>query len=178
MTYFNNNINKKFFNTNEFKYFFGGFIEGEASLSISLKKKPNSRFGYTLDPEFAIYQHVSGLHLLNNAKFIFHSGYVFKKPGSDNVFVFRIVNRQTIYDKVIPYFRKYVIPFSSKYVWFDDYVYVLDGLSKKKHLQIDSFIDLIKVSYSLNPFSKGKERKIPLDTICNEILRDYTPKKS
>ena len=72
---------------------------------------------------------------------------------------------------------KHVLPFSSKYVWFDDYVYVLDGLSKKKHLQIDSFIDLIKVSYSLNPSGKGKERKIPLDSICNEILRDYTPKK-
>jgi len=171
----NFNPTKKFHHTKSFYFFLAGFIEGEGSLTISIKKKPHTRFGYTLDPEFFLYQHYSGIHLLNNAKFVFGSGRVYKKSGSDNVYVFAISNRITIFELVIPFFRKYVIPFSEKYSWFDTYVYIVESLLRKDHLEVHSFINLIKLTYSLNPYSKGKERKIPLDILCNEILRDSTP---
>ena len=35
-----------------FKWFLAGFIEGEGSLTVSVKEHKSSRFGYYVDPEF------------------------------------------------------------------------------------------------------------------------------
>lgn len=168
----------EYHNQTNFKYFLGGFIEGEGSLTISIKNKPSTRFGYTLDPELLLYQHVSGIELLKNAQKMFGSGRIFLKSGSENVYVFAISNRKTIIDKVIPFFNKYVIPFSEKFSFFDKYVFIVNSLEQKKHLKIDSFLELLELTYQLNPNSKGKERKFTFEQIRNNILRDYTPNKT
>lgn len=175
----NNKTNKiEYHNKTNFKYFLGGFIEGEGSLTISIKKKPHTRFGYTLDPEFFLYQHISGIELLKNAQKMFGSGRIFLKSGSENVYVFAISNRKTIIDKVIPYFKKYVLPFSQKFSFFNTYVYIVNSLEQKKHLELKSFFELLKLTYELNLYSKGKERQLTYEEICNNILRDYTPNKT
>ena len=61
--------------TEEEKCFFGGFIEGEGSISVSAKKGKSSKFGVYFDPEFSVTQHVNGsIHLfrclcMHNSRF-------------------------------------------------------------------------------------------------------------
>ena len=73
------------YNSSQFKYFLGGFIEGEAALCVSIKEHSASKFGYLIDPEFFLYQHCSGLPILKAAKKLYGSGSIFKKSGSEDV---------------------------------------------------------------------------------------------
>jgi hypothetical protein len=46
-----------------YKYWLGGFIEGEGSLVISVVKVSKAAHGIILQPEFNITQHESGLDI-------------------------------------------------------------------------------------------------------------------
>lgn len=71
----------KFFNFDKesFKFFLAGFVEGEGSLGISIKSQPKLKFGFALDPEFSIYQHKSGIKILEAARDFFRTGRIYKK---------------------------------------------------------------------------------------------------
>lgn len=99
--------------TTELKIFMGGFIKGESSLNVSAKKLQNAKFGLLIDPEFSIAQHVSGIQNLYHALKIFNTGRIRYKSGSNATFVFIIDNRQTLKEKILPFWKTYVIPYGS-----------------------------------------------------------------
>lgn len=80
-------------------------------------------------------------------------------------------------EKVLPYFKKYVIPYSCKYVFFDEFCFILQSLEEKKHRDLEGFLKILERVYTLNPYSKGKDRKYTYEEIRTIILRDYTPNK-
>jgi hypothetical protein len=164
------------FNSNDFKYFLAGFIEGEGSLIVSIKKHPTSRFGYVVDPEFFLYQHESGKPILQGAKNLFRSGNIYLKSGSTNVYVYAVTSRKVIAQRILPYFLKYVVPFSCKFIFFNNYKLIVEMLETKQHFKLDSFLEILRLSYTLNPNAKGKKRLLNYDELKNSILRDYTPK--
>jgi hypothetical protein len=68
--------------TEDQKKFLGGFMEGEASINVSVKKLSTAQFGVLLDPEFSITQHVNGFSTLYLALSIFRTGRIRHKQGS------------------------------------------------------------------------------------------------
>ena len=44
-------------------FWLAGFIEGEGSVSISVKFNQTLKYLFQLQPEFNVVQHVSGLHI-------------------------------------------------------------------------------------------------------------------
>jgi len=96
------------------KYFLGGFIEGEGSINLSIKRHPNSPFGILLDPEFSVAQHVNGVALLYLALNIFGCGRIKFKHGSNATLVYIIDNRELLMSNVIPFYRNYVNIYGSK----------------------------------------------------------------
>lgn len=99
--------------TTERKLFLGGFMEGEASLNISAKKHDQARFGILLDPELSLTQHVNGVKNLLDAMDVFQTGRIRHKTGSNATLVFTISNRQSLEEKVIPFYDAYVTPYGS-----------------------------------------------------------------
>lgn len=99
--------------TKESKIFLGGFIEGEASLNVSVKKHSQSKFGVLVDPEFSITQHVNGFSMLYFALVVLNAGRISYKSGSNATLVFRIDSRQTLKEKVLPFLSIYVTPYGS-----------------------------------------------------------------
>ena len=80
-------LNKLVQNEN-YRYWLGGFIEGEGSLVVSIFfcKKKIVKHGLILQPEFNVVQHVNGIDILYSFKALFdYKGYLHKKSGSDNV---------------------------------------------------------------------------------------------
>ena len=72
------NRNSNFsYDSEEFKYFLAGFIEGEGSLGVSIKTQPKLANGFSLEPEFFVYHHKSGLPILQAAKDYFRMLYLF-----------------------------------------------------------------------------------------------------
>ena len=100
-------------------WFLAGFIEGEGALCVSVKKHPTCRSGFYVDPEFFLYQHESGRRILELAQQTFESGRIYPKPGNPNVLVYEISSTRALREKVIPFFERYIVPFSCKRETFE-----------------------------------------------------------
>lgn len=161
------NIEESFF------WFLAGFIEGEASLGCYIKKNSTTKIGYAIQPEFAIYQHENGKEILEKAKHVFGHGSIKKKSGSPSVLVYVIQNRTVILTRVTPFFHKYVVPFSCKSKNLDLFENICIRLQAKEHYTKSGFIRLCQDVYKLNPGGKGKQRKLTLDQLKQEVFRDY-----
>lgn len=125
-----NNINKSC------KFYLSGFIEGEGSINVSIKKTSYGAFKLMIDPEFSITQHISGLSNLYLALCVFQAGRIRYKSGSNATFIFSIDNRRTLEEKIVPFYQKYVNIYGSpsKKERLNTFKLILDSLSKKAHL--------------------------------------------
>jgi hypothetical protein len=156
------------------KWFLAGFIEGEGSLSVSIKKHPTCRFGFIAGPEFFLYQHESGRSLLELAQTVFASGAIFPKPGNPKVLVYRVSSRRVLLETVVRFFERYVIPFSCKRAMFEGFRDVVEMMERKEHFDPHGLVRVIERAYSMNPNSKGRERLRSLEEVRERILRGHT----
>jgi hypothetical protein len=155
-------------------WFLAGFIEGEGSLTVSVKKHPTCRSGYYVDPDFFLYQHVSGRPLLELAQATFKSGRISAKPGNLNVLVYEISSTQVLRERVIPFFERYVVPFSCKRDTFERFREILQLMERKEHLTPTGLARIVEKVYAMNPHSKGRARLRPLEEVLERILRGHT----
>jgi LAGLIDADG endonuclease len=157
------------------KWYLAGCIEGEGSLCVSMKTHESSKFGFLVDPEFFLYQHYSGVKMLNLAQEIFGTGSIRPKVGNEDVLVFSIVSRKSLYERVIPFYEKYMC-FSAKWEIFLRFKEIVIAMEERKeHRTPHGLVELVKKAYQMNPASKGKERKRPLNEVIDRILRGHTP---
>ena len=157
-----------------YKFWLGGFIEGEGALVISIVKDTRLKNGISLKPEFNVVQHENGIEILHSFRLIFNNkGNVLKKSGSDKVWVYSIKGTQNIIDLVIPFLKKYVVVFSSKYKSevFNNFCQILNQLDRNHNtaLSKEKLIELVKLVYLINPEGKGKQRKRTLEETLNII---------
>ncbi len=129
--------------TEDHKKFLAGFLEGEASTNVSAKKLATAVFGVILDPEFSITQHVNGFSTLYLALSIFRTGRIRHKTGSNATLVFVIDNRDSLEQKVVPYYKKYVKPYGSaaKAERLDNFIKLLNLFNKDGHKDFKTFRD-------------------------------------
>ena len=160
--------------TERLKYFLAGFIEGEGALTVSIKEHPGC-FGYYVDPEFFVYQHVSGRALLETLRKIFHTGRIYPKPGNPKVLVYAIADRRSLKEKVIPFFERYITPYSCKRETYERFREILAMMDRKEHLTPTGLVRIVEKAYAMNPNGKGRKRLRPLQEVCERILRGHTP---
>ena len=134
------------------------FIEGEGALVISIVKDTRLKYGISLKPEFNVVQHENGIDILHSFRLIFNNkGNVLKKSGSDKVWVYSIKGTQNIIDLVIPFLKKYVVVFSSKYKSevFNNFCQILNQLDRNRNVALskEKLIELVKLVYLINPRS-------------------------
>lgn len=158
-----------------FKWFLAGFIEGEGSLTVSIKHHESSRFGFYVDPEFLLTQHESGAKLLEMTRKFFRSGRISPKSGSPKVLVYSITSRQTLTTTVVPFFEKYVLPYSCKAEAFYRFREILEMMNRKEHHLAQGLCRIVEKAYQMNPYSKGSGRLRTIEEVRDRILRDYTP---
>jgi hypothetical protein len=164
--------------TERARWFLAGFIEGEGTLTVSVKEHPTARFGYYVDPEFYLYQHSSGKAVLELARSVFKAGRIFPKPGNPSVLVYAITDRRTLWEKVVPFFERYVIPFSCKGESFQRFREILEMMNRKEHLTAEGLVRIVEKAYAMNPNGKGRRRLRPLEQVRERILRGHTPDTS
>ena len=132
------NISKQNIRT-EKKLFLAGYLEGEGSLSFSIKKNLNAKYGVTLDPEFNVTQHINGVEQLYTYLQIFQTGRITYKSGSNATLVFKISNRRSLEEKVIPFWNMYVAPYATqaKQQRFLKFQKVLELFREDCHTKLD-----------------------------------------
>jgi hypothetical protein len=123
--------------------FLAGFCEGEASMSAGIKKNKTSNFKLYIDPEFNITQHVNGISNLYIALCYFQTGRIRHKVGSNATFVFTIDNRQSLKEKVLPYYKEYVNPIGSPFKVHRTEIFekLLLLFEEKAHLNYDRMMN-------------------------------------
>lgn len=136
---------KRGYKSVKYKTFYGGFVVGEGSINVSAKKSINALFGILIDPEFSVTQHVNGFGFLFAALCLFETGSIHYKSGSNATLVYRIDNRKSLLEKVIPFWETYICPYQSteenrRVLLFKR---ILFFLQEKKHKDYIFFLDQI-----------------------------------
>lgn len=128
-----------------YKTFLGGFIAEKGSINVSAKTCSNALFGVIIDPEFSITQHFDGFFFLFGALLLFETGSIHFKSGSDGTFVYRIDNRRSLAEKVIPFWETYVFPYQDikQKQRIQDFKEIITLLENKEHKNLFSFRDQI-----------------------------------
>ena len=155
-------------------WFLAGFIEGEGALCVSIKAHPTCRSGFYVDPGFFLYQHESGRRLLELAQETFGGGRIYRKPGSGTVLVYEISSTRVLREVVVPFFERYVVPFSCKVRTFERFRDILASMERGEHREPEGLADIVRRAYAMNPDSKGKRRSRPLEDVLERILRGHT----
>ena len=145
----------------EQKYFYGGFVEGEGSLNISIKKLSTAKFGVIVDPEFSVTQHANGINNLYTALLIFRTGRIRHKSGSNATLVFVIDNRTALEEKVLPFLHEFVTPFSSptkqnRIVMFEQ---LLQLFNTDAHKDLNRFLYEILPVWDKMRMQKGQQNE-------------------
>jgi hypothetical protein len=87
----NNNLNQQerileLVQDENYKFWLGGFVEGEGTLVISIVRNSDVANGIVLQPEFSVAQHENGIQILHSFKALFEGkGSVHAKSGSEKV---------------------------------------------------------------------------------------------
>ena len=111
---------------NNYKFWLGGFADGEGSLTISIVKHDKAPYGILLQPEFNVTQHINGISILNSFKILFNNkGQIHQKSGSSYVWVYSLKGINNLINHLIPYFLEFVvenllIDLETKYLSFFD----------------------------------------------------------
>lgn len=101
------------------------------------------------------------------------------KPGSQDVWEYRLSGLTNLIEHVVPFYLKYVIPFSGKVkefkfcaTWQNDiFLEILERKQRKEHFTQKGLIEMVKLAYTLNEEGKGKTRKRTLEEVL-AIIRD------
>ncbi len=155
-------------------WFLAGFIEGEGCLSVSIKTHPTCRSRYYVDPGFFLYQHESGRRILELAERTFCSGRIYPKSGSPRVLVYEVSATHALQQSVIPFFERYVVPFSCKRETFERFREIVSMMIRKEHFAPAGLAQIVRLAYEMNPAGKGKARSRPLEEVLARILRGHT----
>jgi hypothetical protein len=118
--------------------------------------------------------HESGRAILELAQRTFGSGRISRKSGNEQVLVYEISSTAVLRERVIPFFERYVVPFSCKRETFMRFKEILEAMERKEHLRSDGLAEIVKKVYAMNPASKGRARLRPLDEVLSRILRGHT----
>ena len=122
------------------KRFLAGFILGEGSINLSLKRDKNN-LGLKLDPQFIVTQHINQSSHLMACLDLFQTGRIYYKSGSNATLVYVMDNRRSLGEKLLPFWEEYISPYQlgeekCRLITFKK---ALEAFQRGEHLSLESF---------------------------------------
>ena len=138
-----------------------GFVDGEGAFPIQIRRTHDTRFGFTITPEFKISQHKDHKKILEIIQDSLGCGKISIKSGQPNLFVLVEKNRKNLSEKIIPFFQKYsLIVKKRQFQLFNE---IVERLNKNEHKTRKGFERLVHLVFQTKGKGKRKYSK-------NEIL--------
>ena len=154
------------------RWFLAGFVEGEGSVTVSIKRHRGGPFGLYIQPEFFVYQHRARRELLEMAQEYFEAGRIRPKPGNPDVLVYSVMSRPAIRERVLPFLAD-CQRFSARVADYQKFAAVVRLLDAGLHRDPWGLRLIIEIAYSMN--AGGKQRRVPLADILDRIPRGHMP---
>lgn len=164
--------------TTALRNYLGGFIAGDGSLNVSAKKEKNAKFGIVLDPEFSATQHINGIGELINILSVLKTGRISHKSGSNATMVYTIGARQSLVEKVVPFYEQYVCPHCSplKRTRFEDFKKLLMLFEDNAHTDKQRFINEMFPLWHIMRMQTGQiNQTFETLTDAQQYVRNHRP---
>ena len=144
-----------------------GFIDAEASFSVSIKMQKDLRYGIRLDPVFSITQ--SNKRPLELVAKIIGAGRIIRKPGQRHLYLLVIDNMDDLTNNLIPFLDKYQNLLQTKIEQYKIFRDIVLSLHKGMHKDIFLLKELISKAYILSQISSKSRRKRNLEDVFRFI---------
>lgn len=128
-----------------------GFVDGEGCFSFSLIKNDSLNFGYQIQGEFTIVQHVRDVQLLHKIKEHFKCGSVGVNHGDR--YHYRVKNLDHFLNNIIPFFEKHSLQTNKKFQ-LPVFKEICLLLKDKRHLNKEGFEEASKLVKKLSQLKK------------------------
>ncbi len=165
-------ISRKDLTKKELGFFLAGFVEGEGSFNVSLRRKPDYKVKWQAVMSFNVSQ--KDPTLLEILKKELKCG-IIKIRKRDNLHSFDATNPKDLIHKVIPYFKKYPVQSVSKKKNFVIFCKIAKLMERGEHRNPTGLKLILKLREEIN-IGKGRTRKYDINDVFSKsgILRDYT----
>ena len=119
-----------------------GFVDGEGYFGVNLCRSKTMKFGYQIQPEFAVTQSANSLESLKFIHDYFGCGYIVINKRKDNhhhhLAHFRVRKLKQLRWEVIPFFERYPLKTAKKHD-FNVFAKVVAKMIEKEHLTKSGF---------------------------------------
>ena len=154
-------ISRKDLNRKDLGFFLAGFVEGEGSFNVSLRRKADYKVNWQVVLSFNVSQKdPTILYILKDQ---LHCG-IIKVRKKDNLHSFDVTNSQDIVQKVIPYFQKYPVQSASKRKNFAIFNEIAKLMNNKKHRTVAGLRAVLELREKINE-GKGRTRKYGINDV-------------
>ena len=154
-------ISRKDLNQENLGFFLAGFVEGEGSFNVSLRRKPDYKVGWQVVMSFNVSQ--KDISILNILKYQLKCG-IIKVRKKDNLHSFDVTNSQDIIQKVIPFFKKYPVLSLSKKKNFSIFCKIAKLMNRGEHRNKIGLRKILELREIINE-GKGRTRKYGIKDI-------------
>ena len=142
----------------EIGYYIAGFVDGEGSFNVSLRKRPDHKMGWQVVPTFNVSQRDFTILVLMK-KNLGCGRFVTRKDG---VHYYVVQNPTAIRERVIPFFTRFKFLSSKMKRNFMLFKQITELMNGKGHLNSDGLMKIIQMRESLNE-GRGRKRKYSIN---------------
>ena len=140
-------------------WYLSGFIDGEGSFNVSLRKKDYS-VGWQICPSFNVSQ--KDRTVLDLLKRWLGCGKL--RSRKDGVIYYEVTNILSLNEKVIPFFRNFPLLSSSKKTNFRIFEKIVKMMKDGKHLEKEGLKEILFLREKLNE-GHGRKRKYNINDV-------------
>ena len=141
-------------------YYLAGFVDGEGSFNVSLRKRPDHNIGWQVVLTFNVSQKDKTILALLKK----HLGCGKLHMRKDGIWYYVVTDYKIINDKVIPFFNKFSFMSSKTKHNFYLFKKIAKLVNSHEHLNKDGLREIIQIREYLNP-GRGRKRKYTKDNI-------------
>lgn len=153
-------ISRKDLDRNKLGYFIAGFVEGEGSFNVSLRRKSDYKVNWQIVLSFNVSQKdPSALYVIKK-----EVGCGIIKTRRDGLHSLDITNSKEIVEKVIPYFLNYPLLSKSKINNFNIFCEISKLVESGEHRSISGLKKILLLREKLNE-GRGRTRKYSYNDI-------------
>ena len=146
-----------------FGHYIAGFVDGEGSFNVSVKRRKDYIDDWKLTASFNISQRDRVILAL--IKKILGCGTI--RERRDGVVYYEVTNLNSLYDKIIPFFRRFQFLSANKKRNFSIFRQIVELMHQGEHLNHGGFKKILELREELNK-GRGRKRKYNLGDVINK----------
>ena len=139
-------VNEPEFSSDEIGHYLAGFVDGEGSFNVSIKKVNDRKLGWRVGACFNVSQ--KERHILELLRQTLGCGTIRRRR--DGVHYFEVNSYHDLQERVIPFFRKYPLHSPSKNETLEVFARICEMMCAGQHLTSEGVREIVRLRNQMN----------------------------